>query len=548
MRTVELPEESAARGQIERLVPLTYIFLSIHGIVILITLMNGGTIWQWVAVLSVGLLGISGLTFWPGARANLIRLSYVVIVHWLLQYTNGGTASFFLFWYFVIVVIAPIELKPRYAMALVIAFSLTYLLLFALIPSTIPLVIILARIALFVFIGGMVNALTTLLFNHARELAAARTLLDEEFRIVLTLINTLPDFIYTKDNDGKFTRANQAMLQVLGVKSLDELVGKTAADFFPPERVSQDVEREKQLIQSGQSIVNQEEMLHPQQTRETYWVLTTKVPIRDARGKITGLVSVTRDITLYKQAEQKRIEIEKQEIQLRAERELLELKERFISIVSHEFRTPLTVIATSASLLGTYSDKMTAERRHEALANIEIEIKQMTALLDDVLTLDKTRSATQQNEPTLIDLHAFCEEVIGQIRLTLKEGQRLTYRCDETCDQVSVDEKLLRQTLVNLLANAVKYSPDGGEIRIELTCQPDGLVFRIADQGIGIAPDEFDHLYEPFHRGKNVKAISGTGLGLAIVKTSVDLMGGTIECQSQPGQGTTFTVQLPISS
>lgn len=228
---------------------------------------------------------------------------------------------------------------------------------------------------------------------------------------------------------------------------------------------------------------------------------------------------------------------------LAKERELSELKSRFVSMVSHEFRTPLTTIQSSAELLEYY--EWTAAERQERFQQIRTAVQHMTQLLEDVLLIGKVDSGRVQCKPKPIDVQAFCQELLADLQLTTSDRHRVFFHTTGIPKTVALDPKLLRQILSNLLSNAVKYSPEGGDVALLVDYQTDRLQFSVRDQGIGIPLEDQEHLFEAFYRATNVDTIQGTGLGLAIVKKCVDLHGGEIKCESSVGSGTVFIVTLP---
>jgi PAS domain S-box-containing protein len=246
------------------------------------------------------------------------------------------------------------------------------------------------------------------------------------------------------------------------------------------------------------------------------------------------------DITERKRAE---IEIRKA---LQQEKELNELKSRFVAMTSHEFRTPLSTILSSAELLEYYGQGWPEERKKRHLHQIQSAIKHMAQLLDDVLMLGKSEVRKLEFTAEPISLDAFCLDIIEEAKLNLDSHHKIKFARKGNCVNTMFDEKILRQIFNNLLSNAIKYSPKGGTVLFSLSCKDNQAIFHIKDEGIGIPLEDQRLLFEPFHRGGNVENISGTGLGLTIVKNSVELYGGSLTFKSEPGKGTTFTVTLPI--
>jgi signal transduction histidine kinase len=224
---------------------------------------------------------------------------------------------------------------------------------------------------------------------------------------------------------------------------------------------------------------------------------------------------------------------------------LAELKASFVTQASHEFRTPLAVILACSDALRRYDARMAPEQRNRRLAKIQGSVRHMTELLEDVLTLGRgdTRKLDCVREP--VDVNAVCNEILADVQATAPETHRLILRSTGGGGEVMLDGKLVRQMLRNLLTNAVKYSPEGGMVWLELIRGDGAVTFRVTDQGIGIPPEDRKALFEPFHRGANVGKIPGSGLGLAITQQAVALHGGTIAVEGRPGGGTTFVVTLP---
>ena len=229
------------------------------------------------------------------------------------------------------------------------------------------------------------------------------------------------------------------------------------------------------------------------------------------------------------------------------ERELSDLKSRIISVVSHEYRTPLATILSSTELLEHYSHSWAEEKKQRHFQRIETSVHHLTRLVNDVLMFSKAEAGKLEFNPVRLEVVAFCHELVEELQLTAGEKYSINFRCLGIPQEVYLDEKLLRQILSNLLSNALKYSPEGGEIQFELVFGQDTLIFRIQDQGIGIPLPDQSQLFDAFYRSSNVGTISGTGLGLAIVERCVNIHKGEILVESEVGVGTTFTVTLPLT-
>ncbi len=283
------------------------------------------------------------------------------------------------------------------------------------------------------------------------------------------------------------------------------------------------------------------ENLHIRKDGTIFPVFIDATNVKDHTGKTLYIILNFQDITARKQAETEIINA------LNREKELNELKSRFITLTSHEFRTPLATILSSAELLKYYSHKLPESEKTSLFGQIETATTRMTGLLDDILTINKSESGKLELNPTAVDLQKFCSEVVNEIKLSTGNNYEIVFTNTGECTNAVMDEKNLLHILTNLLGNAIKYSPNGGIVELLLTCQNLQAIFQVKDYGIGIPEESQEKLFESFHRASNVGNIQGTGLGLSIVKRMVDLSGGEITFNSEVGVGTTFTVILPLN-
>jgi PAS domain S-box-containing protein len=277
------------------------------------------------------------------------------------------------------------------------------------------------------------------------------------------------------------------------------------------------------------------------------WVRARAFFVLNETGQPRRIAGIVEDISKRKQAEAEILNA------LAKEKELSDLKSRFISLTSHEFRTPLTTILSTTELLEYY--EWTKEEEVEQLHLIQDAVKQMLQMLEDLLFMGTAEAGQLKFNPEPLDIQEFCLDLVSQIQrgIVLKANPTgiqhlLSFSCPEQSILACMDKKLLRQLLSNLLLNAIKYSPSGGRILFELKSEDDYALFQIQDWGIGIPQEDQPRLFEFFHRAKNVGTIAGTGLGLAIVKTCVDLHRGQITVISDLDVGTKFTVKLPLKN
>lgn len=230
---------------------------------------------------------------------------------------------------------------------------------------------------------------------------------------------------------------------------------------------------------------------------------------------------------------------------LEHERELRELKSRFVSMVSHEFRTPLATILSSTEYIKTFGHEVPYPKRQKHFNRIEGAVSNMTRLLEEVLIIGKDESGRLEFNPSVINIEQFCKELTDEIQTTARDRHTIILHQQGTDVHLLLDEKLLRVALTNLLTNAIKYSPNSGNVYFDLICERDTVLFRVRDTGIGIPEKDQQRLFETFHRASNVSNISGTGLGLYITKMVVELHDGIINFESQVNAGTTFTIIIP---
>jgi len=229
---------------------------------------------------------------------------------------------------------------------------------------------------------------------------------------------------------------------------------------------------------------------------------------------------------------------------LQKEKELNELKSRFVTIASHEFRTPLSTVLSSASLIGKYKTTEDDDKRQKHVNRIKSAVSNLTAILNDFLSLSRIEEGKIYNVPTSFELEHFTHDIVDEMQGYIKVGQQINYHHQGQPDLVMLDKQLLKNIIINLLSNASKYSGEGKNIYLSTQISPESVLVRVQDEGIGIPAADQPHLFTPFFRAQNAANYEGTGLGLNIVKRYVDIMNGTLHYQSELNTGTTFTVQF----
>lgn len=287
-----------------------------------------------------------------------------------------------------------------------------------------------------------------------------------------------------------------------------------------------------------------------------YWVDTTIVPFVDERGKPYKFLAIRSDITARKKAEESILELNLSlenkvrdrtlELTASLEREQImnEMKSRFVSIASHEFRTPLSTILSSVSLISSYSQDDQIEKREKHIERIKSSVKNLTGLLNDFLSLEKLEQGKVEILKETFDLNEFTIDTREEVNNLLKKGQQINFNYTGGKD-IFLDKKILKNILLNLMSNAIKYSDENKEIDLSIEVCDHFISISVRDRGIGIPEAEQKNVFDQFFRAKNAETIQGTGLGLNIVKRYVELLNGTISFISIPGDGTTFTVTFP---
>ncbi|MEZ7890835.1 MAG: PAS domain-containing sensor histidine kinase [Candidatus Wallbacteria bacterium] len=355
------------------------------------------------------------------------------------------------------------------------------------------------------------------------------------------ILNNITDIAWLKDFDGHYIMVNEAFEKAFGVKN-EHLTGKTSLEIFMAEEAMHHVEDHEQVVKTGNSIVKEERFEFYDRSRRIFEV--SIVPIYNHKSEIIGTTGIAHDITERKKVEEQLVSA------LQKEKELNLMKATFLETVSHEFRTPLSVILLSSEMMEQYSEKMTFEKKETHVKKIRESVNKMTALLDDVLMLTKNEAKKMVFKPAPVNLRNLCESIYSDISLINKNGCVINFNyADELkkSETILADESLLRYIITNLLNNAAKYSPVDGRVNFEVNSSEDGkLVILIKDNGIGIPEEDMPILFETFHRARNVGGIKGTGIGLSIVKRCVELHGGSIKVNSKVNSGSEFIVKIPL--
>ncbi len=342
-------------------------------------------------------------------------------------------------------------------------------------------------------------------------------------------------------DEHQYLEVNPAMAQTLGYDSPSELIGLNPGITSPPTQPDG-----QSTVALAQKYI--QECLAKGHVRFD-WVARRKngeeIPVEVflTRVQLAGkqvIQAAVNDITQRKQAEAELLK------SLAREKELGQLKSNFVSMVSHEFRTPLGVIMSSAEILENYLDQLDPEDRREQLLSIRKNTRRMADLMEEVLLLGMVEAGKLDFRPAALDFGAFCRRLVDELQSATSNKCAVQISTPEETRAAFADERLLQHVFTNLLSNAVKYSPAGSAVHLDVERDGDSAVCRVRDHGVGIPETDLERLFSAFYRGRNVGQAPGTGLGLTIVKRCVELHRGKIKVESTVGRGTTVTVKLPL--
>jgi PAS domain S-box-containing protein len=378
------------------------------------------------------------------------------------------------------------------------------------------------------------------LVQRANEASLLVSALASSQDYIHKIITSMADALLVTTSSGQIKTLNVAAQNLFGY-SESELLGQPISLLIKSPQFLEEIRQQLPCLNNFELLKNREVVCIKKDGKK-FLVDFSCSCIQTDLIENRDFVYIGRDIT-----ERKRAEAETEKA-LEKQKELNQMRANFISMTSHEFRTPLTIILTSVELLENFYEttdkhKPKVQQYFKMIGNA---IRQMTDMLDEVLLLSKAEAGKLTFCPSLLDVKKFSQQIVAEMQLSKSKKHSLSFNCPLENIFGWLDEKLLRQILVNLLSNAIKYSPQGGTVRFDLRQEKDQVIFEIEDQGMGILEEDQERLFDSFYRGRNVDNISGTGLGLAIVKSSVDLHAGEITMKSEVGKGTIFTVILPL--
>ncbi|MBE9181545.1 CHASE3 domain-containing protein [Oculatella sp. LEGE 06141] len=382
-----------------------------------------------------------------------------------------------------------------------------------------------------------------ILFNDADELERYRTAVQRFDTIFHRLRDPLADTPIQQQRLSLLEQAIGRQLQLFQ-QTIELYQGRQTEISASDPLITQTKQNQDEINRLIAALEATEEELLQTQVEQAQSNLQFRLLIEPLAAVLTFGILLGVYALLYRQMA-KRQRAESLQQTLVQEKKMSELKLQLFSMVSHEFRTPLSLILGSAQLLGETLKQQVEPIKLKNLYRIQSSAKMMTQLLSDILTLARADAGNLEYNPETVEIQTFCLNLIEDFQVFSENKRSIHFTQQGSCTHAYADEKLLYSVLSNLLSNAIKYSPPDSSIDFTLIREVDAIVFLVKDNGIGIAPEDQSQLYDPFSRGRNARELMGTGLGLAVVKRCLDLHQGTISVESQLGVGTTFIVRIP---
>ncbi|CAN5857294.1 chemotaxis protein CheB [soil metagenome] len=382
--------------------------------------------------------------------------------------------------------------------------------------------------------GGTAGAVITFVDISGRK--AAEDALFHERYLLNSLLSSVPDAIYFRDTRGRFIRTNPAATARLGVDHPSMTVGKTPYELPDPETALVQHRQDEEVLRTGKP---QHYKLESRKRGDddVSWDLATRLPLRDKDGQIVGVIGIFRDVTTEKVAEEKN-------------REAVRRRDEFLAMLSHELRNPLAAVVTATELMKGAPAKV--KPTPELVEVIDRQSQQMSRLLDDLLDASRVTQNKIELRKTRLDLRSVVEDAVAASRPMLEAHQlRFSLVIDGQPLWIDGDASRLQQVCVNLLTNAAKYTPAGGHVSLDATTTGTHAVLRVRDDGVGIAPNMLEAIFDLFVQSNRTleRAQGGIGVGLTLAKSLIEMHGGTLTAHSEgEGKGSIFEVQVPLST
>jgi|TARA_B110000902_G_scaffold92318_1_gene109590 PAS domain S-box-containing protein len=383
-----------------------------------------------------------------------------------------------------------------------------------------------------------------------KEIEGYRSKMESVTLELALLIDTANAPIFGINSKGLVNEWNQTLEKITGFTK-DKVLGNDLVQTYITEDYKKSVKKVLDDALKGKETANYEFPLFAK-NGERVMVLLNSSARRNVDGKINGVLGVGQDITeLVGYRNELELKVNQRTLKLnealKKEKELNELKSRFVSIASHEFRSPLSAINFAAGSMKKYWTRMDSSIIEKKLTKIEDQVAYMISLLDDVLLVGQAEAGKMINHPVALNFDKFINAIIEEVYHSSKKSHKIKLIDSEQLKgtDLFIDEKLGRTIFINLLNNAIKFSPDANKVIVELSSDKDHTIISVIDFGLGIPESEVEKIFMPFTRGENVDSIQGTGLGLSIVKEALVAMGGKIIVNSTLENGTTFMVKIP---
>ncbi len=386
--------------------------------------------------------------------------------------------------------------------------------------------------------------------NITREKKAELKLLQIAIEL-RNLMNNANIPIIGIDKHKKISEWNTAAQDLFAYKKVD-VAGKDFSKLLAPKTEIEKLDKIIQAAFNGNEINNYKCTLKTHLNKYLKTLLNVTVKY-DYYGNIKGIMVIVHDIS---EIEEYRTTLEKKvtertnklKLALEREKELGKLKTRFIAMASHEFRTPLAAINFAAGFLKKYDSKLDTEQKNKKFQKIETQVKHMTKLLESILHIEKNEQNQEFAKPQMIRFKDFIEPIIQEACEQTNYSHKVELSIDKIDDMIYIDTEKGYTIFLNLLINAIKYSPNENTVYVNCYCKNNETIVEIKDLGMGINPKDIELIYDKFHRGTNVETIQGTGLGLSIVKSGVNLHNANISVKSKLGEGSTFTLRFPLNN
>ena len=389
--------------------------------------------------------------------------------------------------------------------------------------------------------GEVTGIYGTLIDIHQRKMAElAQKESEEKFRL---MSETMSDLVSLHEPDGRYFYISPSITELLGYLP-DSLIGMAPEEIIHPE----DLSKIESLFQQAIALKDKNSAIGQIRKKtingEYLWFESIVQPIKKG-NRLESILMVSRDVSERKKAE---MEMKKA---LEKEKELSELKSRFVTMASHEFRTPLTSIKSSVQLLEMYTEEVGTNISKPFLKHfgkIVSQIDRLSSLMNDILIVGRTEAKKMPFEPEKVDMIELCMDHIEQYYLNRADGRSVNFKVNGSRQEVWIDPGLMTHILSNILSNAFKYSPKKPNPELTLKYEEGGFFIKVQDFGIGIPKKEQEQLFNSFFRAENAVNIEGTGLGLVILKQFVEMHSGEIKLYSEEGEGTEVVVYIPYAN